>query len=55
MRLLTLIMNMALIIAFPIAVSAKEPTVIPGIEMVDVEGGTFLMTRVRDKERHETP
>ncbi len=54
MRLLTLIMNMALIIAFPIAVSAKEPTVIPGIEMVDVEGGTFLMTRVRDKERHET-
>lgn len=57
MRLLTLIMNMALIIAFPIAVSAKEPTVIPGIEMVDVEGGTFLMGLDESEAEHlfETP
>lgn len=57
MRLLTLIMNMALITAFPIAVSAKEPTVIPGIEMVDVEGGTFLMGLDESEAEHlfETP
>ena len=43
MRLLTLIIPVALAIVFSIAVSAKEPTVIPEIEMVDVEGGTFTM------------
>ncbi len=43
--------------AFSIAVSAKEPTVIPGIEMVDVEGGTFTMGLDLGEAEHlyETP
>ena len=43
MRLLTRIIPATLAIAFSIAVSAKESTVIPEIEMVDVEGDIFTM------------
>lgn len=43
MRLLTLIIPVALATSFSAAGSAKESTVIPEIEMVDVEGGTFTM------------
>lgn len=57
MRLLTRIIPATLAIAFSIAVSAKEPTVIPGIEMVDVEGGTFTMGLDEGEAEHlyETP
>lgn len=43
MRLFSLIIPATLAIVFSIAVSAKEPTVIPEIEMVEVEGGIFTM------------
>lgn len=57
MRLLTRIIPATLAIAFSIAVSAKEQTVIPGIEMVDVEGGTFTMGLDEGEAEHlyETP
>lgn len=57
MRLFSLIIPTTLAIVFSIAVSAKEPTVIPGIEMVDVEGGTFTMGLDEDEAEHmyETP
>ncbi len=46
-----------LAIVFSIAVSAKELTVIPEIEMVDVEGGTFTMGLDESEAEHlyETP
>ena len=43
MRLFSLIIPATLAIVFSIAISAKEPTAIPEIEMVYVEGGTFTM------------
>lgn len=52
MRLFSLIIPTTLAIVFSIAVSAKEPTVIPGIEMVDVEGGTFTMGLDEDEAEH---
>ncbi len=57
MRLLTRIIPATLAIAFSIAVSAKESTVIPEIEMVDVEGGTFTMGLDEGEAEHlyETP
>ena len=57
MRLFSLIIPATLAIVFSIAVSAKEPTAIPEIEMVDVEGGTFTMGLDEGEAEHlyETP
>ncbi|MDE6117167.1 MAG: hypothetical protein K2G33_06650, partial [Duncaniella sp.] len=57
MRLFSLIIPATLAIVFSIAVSAKEPTVILEIEMVDVEGGTFTMGLDEGETEHmyETP
>ncbi len=57
MRLFSLILPATLAIVFSIAVSAKEPTFIPVIEMVDVEGGTFTMGLDEGEAEHlyETP
>ena len=57
MRLFYLIIPATLAIVFSIAVSAKEPTFIPVIEMVDVEGGTFTMGLDEGEAEHlyETP
>lgn len=57
MRLLTLMIPAALATAFSAAVSAKEPAVIPEIEMVDVKSGTFMMGLDQREAEHlfETP
>ncbi len=57
MRLFYLIIPATLAIVFSIAVSAKEPTAIPEIEMVEVEGGTFTMGLDEGEAEHmyETP
>ena len=57
MRIFSLIIPATLVIVFSIAVNAKEPTVIPEIEMVDVKGGTFTMGLDEGEAEHlyETP
>ncbi|MDE7465871.1 MAG: hypothetical protein K2M59_05525 [Muribaculaceae bacterium] len=52
MILLALIIPSALATAFSAARSAKEPTVIPEIEMVDVKGGTFTMGLDESEAEH---
>ncbi len=57
MRLVTLILILFLTVFSPTIVSAKGPTAIPEIEMVDVHGGTFVMGLDESVAEHlyETP
>lgn len=57
MRLLTMIIHAVLTIVFSFVLSAKDPIIIPDIEMVVVEGGTFTMGFDANETEHayETP
>lgn len=57
MRLITLILILHLIAEGSTALTAKEPAALPTIEMVDVQGGTFVMGLDESEAEHpyETP
>lgn len=57
MRLITLILTLLLIAVGSTTLTANEPAAIPGIEMVDIQGGTFVMGLDESEAEHsyETP